>query len=287
MKKSFITIFIVTAVVLTAVFVFSFQDNLRLNSIHSIKSEGELTKGPLGNEIVIASETKQSRIVTGLIVPHFDPVSKLTIDALRHVTTTPDLIILIGPNHFEVGTSPVITGSYISAKLPLRPLFATEKMHELVKQRVASYEDAVISGDHSVGTPLPFIVHQFPNTPILPIVLKYRQKAEDIEQLLAALQKISTENTLIIASLDFSHYLSSDIAPIKDAQTKQYIAARDYKHIEGLSNDYIDSPWTLITFLRYLEANGIKNGRELSNTNTGQVAGQMIESSTSFFTYIY
>ncbi len=269
MKKIFITIFAVTAVILTVVFVYREESYTVVTSTQ------------------VEFLEKQSQNITGLIVPHFDPVSNLTINALKEVSTRPDLIILIGPNHHEAGNSPIITGSYISPKLSLSPKFATEKMHQLSQMKVASYEDSVISGDHSIGTPLPFIVHQFPNTPIVPIVLKYHQNSADIQNLIQTLQKISTNNTLIIASLDFSHYLSSDIAPVKDAQTQKYIEAHDYKHIEGLSNDYIDSPWTLITFLRYLEVNGIQNGRELAHTNTGQVAGQTIESSTSFFTYIY
>ena len=134
---------------------------------------------------------------------------------------------------------------------------------------------------------MPFIVQRFPSTPIIPIILKYHQKAEDIDRLITTLQSISSSSTLIIASLDFSHYLSSDIAPIKDAKMQKYIENRDYKQIEGLSNDYIDSPWTLITFLRYLELAGVTQGQMLEHTNTGQVAGQIIESSTSFFTYIY
>lgn len=275
-----------TAVILTAVFVFFVQD--------SSGSKGELIKKSFVQKSVTTSvpifhdsEIKQSRTFTGLIVPHFDPVSNLTISALKEVTTTPDLIILIAPNHYEAGTSPIITGSYLSSKFALHPKFAIEKMQQLAQMTVASYEDAVISGDHSIGTPLPLIAQKFPNTPIVAIVLKYHQNPEDIQNLLLALQKISTNNTLIVASLDFSHYLSSDIAPLKDAQTQKYIEAHDYKHIEGLSNDYIDSPWTLITFLKFLQASGVEQGRILGHTNTGLVAGQTIESSTSFFTYIY
>ncbi len=225
--------------------------------------------------------------VTGLIVPHFAPVSYMTQDALKQVTTTPDLIILIGPNHFEAGAFPITTGVYQPQMFSRNANFDTAKMQQLVALGIVQRDEGVISGDHSIGTPLSIILSRFPNAKVLPIVLKYQQNSQNIEKLVRGLQSISTSNTLIVASLDFSHYLSSDIAPLKDAQTKQYIAARDYKHIEGLSNDYIDSPWTLITFLKYLEASGVHEGKQLAHTNTGQIAGQTIESSTSFFTYIY
>jgi AmmeMemoRadiSam system protein B len=117
--------------------------------------------------------------------------------------------------------------------------------------------------------------------------LKYRQNEDDMQKLILALQSISSKNILLVASVDFSHYLSSDIASSKDAETQKYFQNHDYKRIEALSSDYIDSPWTLITFLKYLEQNGLSEGRELSHTNTGKLAGQTIESSTSFFTYIF
>lgn len=285
-KKIFLLIFAITAALLTAVFVFLYQKNSRSNDIDFIKGEAELVNGPVQKNTVIESETKQSH-TTGLIVPHFAPVSNLTVDALDHVSTTPDLIILIGPNHHEAGNSPVITGSYISSKLLVHPIFATDKMYTLAQMHVATYEDAVISLDHSMGTPLPFIVQKFPNVPVLPIVLKYHQNPENIEHLVAALQNISSPNTLIVASVDFSHYLPSDITPQKDADTQTYIASHDYAHIAALSNDYIDSPWSLITFLKYLDAAGVRDGKLLAHTNTGKVIGETIESSTSFFTYIY
>lgn len=285
MKKRTFTTLALTAALLTAVFVFqTFHSSPVV--IPTVAEESHNT--------VIASETKQSFLdadqqtqVTGLIVPHFAPVSNLIIDALKQVTTTPDLIILIGPNHYEVGTSPIITGVYNSAKLQITPKFATEQMQRLAKIGAATKEDSIISGDHSIGTPLPFIALQFPNTPILPIILKYHQNLDNIQKLLSALQSISARNTLIIASVDFSHYLSSAIAPQKDTETQKYIAEHNYAKLEKLSNDFIDSPWSLITFLKYLEQNGVQNGRELAHINTGQLAGQIIESSTSFFTYIY
>lgn len=272
-NKKTILFFTMTAVFFAAVFVHIY-----------FSSQTQVTSVP---EVEIISPMPQESTVTGLIVPHFAPVSYMTEDALKQVTTIPDLIILIGPNHHEAGAFPITTGIYQSQIFHHDTNFATEKIQQLASLGIVQRDDAVISGDHSIGTPLPIILSRFPNAKVLAIVLKYRPNPQNIEKLILGLESISTTNTLIIASLDFSHYLSSDIAPQKDSETEKYIAAHDYKHIESLSNDYLDSPWTLITFLKYLEAHGVYEGKQLIHTNTGQVAGQTIESSTSFFTYIF
>lgn len=272
-NKKIILFLTTTAVFFAAVFVhwyFSLQTQVT-----------SLQKGEMISPVL------QESTITGLIVPHFAPVSYMTEDALKQVTTTPDLIILIGPNHYEAGAFPITTGIYQSQIFHYDTNFATEKIQQLASLGIVQKDDVVISGDHSMGTPLPIILSRFPNAKIVPLVLKYHQNPQNIEKLVRGLESISTSNTLIIASLDFSHYLSSDIAPQKDAETEKYIASHDYKHIETLSNDYLDSPWTLITFLKYLEAHGVYEGKQLVHTNTGQVAGQTIESSTSFFTYIF
>lgn len=279
MKKIIFTIITLTAVLLTVVFVF-------WNSFS--KNQNQSQSSLVTNTVITSSiKTEDQKKVSGIIVPHFEPVADLIFDALKHVTTTPDLIILIGPNHFEAGSHPIITGVYSSSKLLSRPDFARDQMQRLVKMGVASKEDSVISRDHSIGTPLAILSQKFPEAKILPIILKYRQNPENIQKLLSSLHSISSKNILIVASLDFSHYLSSEIAPEKDAQTAKYIENHDYGQIQNLSSDFLDSPWTLITFLKFLEKNGVQNGTQLAHTNTGQLAGQVIESSTSFFTYIF
>lgn len=279
MKKIIFTIITLTAVLLTAVFVF-------WNFFSKNQSQVDVS---LLTSTSLSSSLKEDdqRKITGLIVPHFEPVSYLISDALKHVSTTPDLIILIGPNHFEKGSHPIITGIYSSPKLRVKPNFAKDEIQRLIKMGIAIEENMVISGDHSIGTPLSVLSQKFPNTKVLPIILKYQQNPENIQKLLSALEGFSSKNILIVASLDFSHYLSSEIAPEKDAQTEKYIENHDYGQIQNLKSDFLDSPWTLITFLKFLEKNGIQNGTQIAHTNTGELAGQVIESSTSFFTYIF
>lgn len=274
-KNRFIGISLITAVFFVAVFVF-------VQCMQKDQTDIE-TSSVLPNAEVPATTT-----TIGLIVPHHDPVSFLTQDALKEVSLKPDLIILIGPNHFEAGSQPILTGRYNSSHLGRAPVFATAEMNELVQMKVALQDDAVITHEHAIGVPLPFLQEKFASTPILPLVLKYHQSPRDIQRFVQALETLSRDkNILIVGSIDFSHYISSDIAPLRDAEMKQYIAKKDYQKIATLSNEYLDSPWSLITLLQYLGKNGVTEERLIAETNTGLVAGTSIESSTSFLTYIF
>lgn len=276
MKKTRLTLTgIITAVFFAAVFVF----------VQFIQTDqtGRDTSSVLENPVV-ATSTK----TIGLIVPHHDPVSFLTQDALAQVKFKPDLIILIGPNHFEAGSHPILTGTFNSSNRGVSPVFAVAQMNELLQMKVALQDDAVLSHEHAIGVPLPFLQEKFGSTPILPLIFKYHQEREDINRFVHALETVSRDkNVLIVGSIDFSHYISSDIAPLRDVETKQYISQKNYQKIATLSNEYLDSPWSLITLLQYLEKNGVTGQRLIAHTNTGLVAGTSIESSTSFLTYIF
>jgi len=267
-KKVLILVTTITAVFLAAVFVF----------VSPPKEKEE--------SVIPDTESRTNSTVTGVIVPHHDPVSFLTKDVLQQVQIKPELIILIGPNHFEAGEGRIITGKYVGQNLGGPFSFAENKMQELVSMKVALREDSVISQEHAIGVPLSLLQEKFPTVPVLPIILKYRQTSEDIDRLVVALQKFSDKDILIVGSIDFSHYISSDLAPLRDADTQKYIAARDYQKIQTLNNEYLDSPWSLITLLQYLEKRGVSSQKLIGHTNTGLVAGEVIESSTSFMTYI-
>jgi len=268
-KKSLLLTSTITAVFLAAVFVFVWMRDAPPSSLES------------------ASESITSSTVVGLIVPHYEPVSFLTKQALEQVHTEPDLIILIGPNHFEAGQGRILTGNYRGQNFGRPFQFAEDEMQHLLNTKIALREDKIISKEHSIGTPLPLLQERFPKAKILPIILKYHQSQEDIDRLIATLQKFSDQDILIVGSIDFSHYRSSDIAPLFDDQTQKYIVTRDYQKIQTLNNDYVDSPWGLILLLQYLEKRGVISQKVIAHTNTGLVAGETIESSTSFLTYIF
>ena len=75
--------------------------------------------------------------------------------------------------------------------------------------------------EHGLGAEIPFIKYYFPNAKILAITIKESSSPTEIDQLTEALKKIVDQNTLVIQSTDFSHYLTPAQANIRNQQTLQ------------------------------------------------------------------
>ena len=80
---------------------------------------------------------------------------------------------------------------------------------------------------------------------MLPIALKNATDIDKVSQIAQWLNKNSNDKTLIVYSLDFSHYLTKDVSDTKDEVTKELIINKDTKEILKLNSDFVDSPGAL------------------------------------------
>ncbi|NBS41767.1 hypothetical protein EBS80_03840, partial [bacterium] len=62
---------------------------------------------------------------------------------------------------------------------------------------------------------------------------------------------ILPDDALVIASVDFCHYLPADATASMDAETLSYVADRNYTQLERLHSDHLDSPFALIAYLMW------------------------------------
>ena len=224
-----------------------------------------------------------------MIVPHHDLASDLIAEALQKVAQSeqPKRIILIGPNHPDLGSATVLTTKAIWQMRDIKVFPDELVLNNLVDQHVAEVDDTILSHEHSIYTILPFIHTYFPDAKVVPLILSSKLHITGSFALAQTLQKYLDDQTLVIASIDFSHYLPSDEDPIKDAYTKQIILSRDYNDIASLHNDHMDSPPSLITILKTMDLAGMISTTILRNSNSGLIVGRPIYSSTSYFTILF
>ena len=98
---------------------------------------------------------------------------------------------------------------------------------------------------------------------------------------------IDGKSAVIISSIDFSHYLASDIAEEKDEITLDLIKNRNYQEIAGLNSDYLDSPASLIVFLRTMELLEADNMEIIEHSNSAKIIGKDLQNSTSYYTMLF
>ena len=197
-------------------------------------------------------------------------------------------VIVIGPNHKETGDFPVLSG-LSDWDTPFGKI-ETEKItvNELVDKNLAKIDDAALDGEHSVALHPPFIKHFLPKAKIAPIIISGKMKIEDVEKLSAALTKYARKKgTVIIASVDFSHYLPENIAAEKDKESFEAIKNFDFEKIYNFTNDNLDSPQSIIILLSALKQAGANNPNLIKNLNSEQISKSGSRQTTSYFTILF
>jgi AmmeMemoRadiSam system protein B len=138
-----------------------------------------------------------------------------------------------------------------------------------------------------VKVPVPYIAHYFPDAKIVPIIFTSGLTEKQIDQFVSALVENIDEKTIVIGSLDFSHYLPSVMTAEKDVVTLAAIEQRNYPVITNFSNDNIDSAVTLSAFLKTMDLIKANNLEVLQHHNSADFIGREINSSTSYFTLFF
>lgn len=264
----------------------SFITMSELSAVLANESLSPTTSTPSSSKPSLSSSTMDGRIVSA-VIPHHLTAARLITNVMQLLASQkPDLIILVGPNHTNKG-NPIITGSY-RWQTPEGIVEADEAaVNLLLSQHLAVKDEETLSTEHAIGSLVPLIRHYLPETRILPIILHHGVSQEEVGSLLDALKPVLTDKTVLIASVDFSHYLTRNEAQAKDQETLTYMKQLDYPALFRLNSDYLDSPASLTAAFLLAESQGIKEFTLLDNTNSGIILQNDAMETTSYFTLVF
>lgn len=191
-------------------------------------------------------------------------------------------VIIIGPNHTGAGAAySVLDRGYYSFgdfKVEINKELASAIIGEEGSPFVA--DDLAHSREHSVEVQIPLIYNLTKDFKIVPIVVSLIKRS-DIEPAAAAIynaiKKLSlTDDVLIVASTDMTHYESSESAKAKDS-----IAIKEILDMnpDGLYDKVIGHRISMCGFvpvtimLKVAILAGKNHARLLSYTNSGDITG--------------
>jgi hypothetical protein len=249
-------------------------------------AEKEFYEGVLATENLKSSYNGE-KVYGGVIPHHLLPGYILSDFFTKLAAQNPKKIIIIGPNHNEIGGVKPIT-SLANWQTQFGQLNSDyTSIASLADEGILVENNDVMLDEHSIGGILHYIKYYLPNTTIIPIILSGTNKEEDISALSSSLEKYIDEDTVIVASVDFSHYLSSPEAIESDEVTKKVLEEFDYEHLYRLNNDYMDSPPSIGLLLNLMEKKEAKKMNLLFNTNSGQLLGNDTIQTTSYFSIFF
>lgn len=217
----------------------------------------------------------------GVILPHHMIVAEelaKTYQKLARIMQ-PSLIVIISPNHYENGTSPVQTCTSCEYHtIQGTPIINAKLSKKLIRDGIATEEPTTFANEHGVHAHTPFIKNFFPSATILPITLKWETSPETTIQLSEWLDTNIPADALVIASVDFSHYIPVEHANFHDVSSYATIKNFDYQNIYDLE---IDSPPSISTITHLMEKRGYMQVERFAHTNNQQFRATPLEETTS------
>jgi AmmeMemoRadiSam system protein B len=248
-----------------------------------------LTKKELYHILSVDYKKEQIKgtILAG-VVPHHLVAGRLIMGFMDSLAEqNPGLLIVIGPNHHNL-EGKVITGMY-DWQTPDGPVKADqETVNILLEKGIAVKNEKVLSTEHSVGNIMPFIKRFTPKAKVVPIILHHDVSQKELDSLLNVLEPIlAAKKGIILASVDFSHYLTRSQAQEKDRYTLKVMKDFDLATLFKLGNDYLDSPASLASVFLYAQRKGVRGFAVLENTNSGELLKNDLMETTSYFSLVF
>ncbi|MEM2856963.1 MAG: MEMO1 family protein [Candidatus Nitrosocaldaceae archaeon] len=186
---------------------------------------------------------KEGNKFIAMVVPHAGYIYSGSIAAHAYYYASalkPELIILVGPNHYAIGSA-VASARDTVFETPLGSIEVdNDSLDQCIKiSGIIDIDLYAHTKEHSLEVQLPMLqfiyTHKFK---ILPIILWMQDKytAIDVGNAIAEVSK--GKNVLLIASSDFTHYEPNEIAYKKDKELINTILELDINHFYTVLERY-------------------------------------------------
>lgn len=239
-----------------------------------------------------ASQCQRQAGVRGVIVNHHLLADRLMEDVFCQLRTDEVITVyLISPNHFWIGRGQLTTTAGIW-RTPWGEIESDITAITGVQAAGVVVDERPFAREHGISNVMPLVAKYLPQARVVPIIVKDTISERERQGLIDWITAHSGEHDLIIASLDFSHYLTSDEADQADELSMAIVRALDYTRVDELNPlgepDHVDSKPSLDILLRIMTGLGATNFQLLEHTNSAKLTGQLnTPETTSYITGYY
>lgn len=185
----------------------------------------------------------------GMIVPHHTVPMDIIVDMYQRSASDVEHILLISPDHF-LNERRHITTSKRSWSGSFGKVFNNVDLtNQFLSLPYVIENDEEIFVEHGINTHIPLIAKYFPKADIVNLAISKEASIEELDELIS----IIPDDVFIIASVDFSHYLTKAEADINDEMTVKYLKSKNYEQLFSLNDGYFDSPGCLYVIFKRLD----------------------------------
>lgn len=206
--------------------------------------------------------------VLGGVVSHHIPVAiPMLADFYTKLKNTRDVktFIVLAPDHIDAGKGNINVSKqdFVMPFGTLKPNLAM--IEKLEASGFVVQDEAPFEHEHSIDSQLLLISKLFPDAQIVPLVFRSSATNKEAREFGKILSSIADEDTFIVCSVDFSHYLSEEQARPIDILSAKVLSAIDSRSTELID---ADSEQALVALMSFLEIKGANHSAGLEVFNT-------------------
>ncbi len=222
------------------------------------------------NVLVEKSTVKKKNIpssIAGGIAPHHVPTAfPLIVDFYAQLKNKEKIktIVVLGPDHFNKNSVDIAV-SQKQFNTPYGLLNPHgELIEKLTKTKLVTLDEEPFEKEHSILSHAIVIKKVFPNAKIVPLVFRASTTFEKAKKLGDYFATIFDDSTLVVVSVDFSHYLPLKQARERDEKSLVFVRKADPDSLPFID---VDSPTALATLFQYLKMRNAQKGVEITAWN--------------------
>ena len=191
-----------------------------------------------------------------------------------------ETVVIFGPNHS--GTGSLVSLSADDWDTPLGAMKNDKEFGEAMRKaaQFVDLDEQAHMFEHSIEVQLPLIRKVNPEAKIVPVCMMDQglEAAKDSAEAVLAAEKETGRKVAVVASSDFSHYLTPEKAKEKDEAALSFVTGMDEGEFAKRVKDRdwsICGPGPILAAMHYSAAKGCKEGKLLWWTNSGMSSGDM------------
>ena len=226
--------------------------------------------------------------ISGAVVNHHTLASYIIADVFKKISVQgPKVLVILGPNHYEKGNFNVLTSKHLwNTKYGL--VEPDENIiNDLISKNLARPDEETLLNDHATTGLLPFVKFYMPSVKVVQLLVSKKLTKDEAETLSNTLTIYAKDGAVIIASTDFSHYLTAGQANVKDEETLEAINNFDYSTLFSFNSDHLDSPGSLGVLLMTMQKTGKTKQEIIYHANSATIDPNLDTFTTSYFSMFY
>jgi len=160
-------------------------------------------------EDFIDKDFRSNKKIQAVVVPHAGLIYSGPVagQAFKYLNGSNfKRVMVLAPSHY-IGFAGVSVGSYDAYETPLGQMPVDKNLADkLLQEEYFDFLPQAHTREHAIEIELPFLQKTLGDFKLIPLIFGSQTNLEEIKQIAQILKKYLDDETLIIASVDFTHY---------------------------------------------------------------------------------